>query len=65
MLVEDTLLMCAPYITTAHIEKSEKHRAKTFYSLVLHGKLRTSMQWITYLDTGGVLQPAELCTNTD
>ena len=64
MLVEDTLLMCAPYITTAHIEKSEKHRAKTFYSLVLRWKMRKAVWLITERDTGGVLYPIELCTKT-
>ena len=44
--------------------ESKEDRAKNFHSLVLLGKLRTAVRWIMERDTGGVLQPAELCTKT-
>ena len=64
ILVEETLGMCAQYLTAARREESEEHRAKTYHSLVLRGKLRTAVRWITERETGGVLQPAKLCTKT-
>ena len=64
MLVEDTLRTCAQYLTTARREDSEEHRDQNFHSLVLRGKLRTTVWWITERDTGGVLQPAERCAKT-
>ena len=41
-----------------------EHRAHTYCSLVLHGKLRTAVKWITERDTGRVLQPGDRCTKT-
>ena len=35
MLVEETLCMCAQYLTEAHRDESEEHRAKTYHSVVL------------------------------
>ena len=35
-----------------------------FHSLLLRGKLRTAVRWITERDTGGVLQTGERCTKT-
>ena len=58
------LRTCAQYLTAAHREESEEHRAQNFHSLVLQGKLRTAVRWITDRETGGVLQPAERYTNT-
>ena len=55
MLVEDTLHTCAEYLTVARIEDTADHRAQTFHSLVLRGKLRTVVRWITERETGGVL----------
>ena len=40
------------------------HRVKTHHSLVLRGKLRTAVWWITERETGGVLQPGYRCTKT-
>ena len=64
MLLEETLRTCTQYLTAEHTEESEEHRAKTFHSLVLRGKLRTAVQWITEQDMGGILQHTELCTST-
>ena len=47
MLVEDTLHTCAQYLTAARKEEYTDYRAKTFHSLVLRGKLRTVVRWIT------------------
>ena len=57
MLVEDTLQSCGGYITVARREDTAEHRAQTYHSLVLRGKLQTVVQWITKQETGGVLKP--------
>ena len=41
-----------------------EHRAQTYHSLVLCGKLRSAVRWITERETGGVLQPRERCKKT-
>ena len=64
MLVEDTLRTCAEYLTVAQKEEMAEHRAQTFHSLVLRGKLRTTVRWITEIETGRVLQPGDRCTKT-
>ena len=33
-------------------------------NIVLRGKLRTAVQWITERETGEVLQPGDRCTKT-
>ena len=43
------------HITATHREEYEEHMAQTFHSLVLRGKLRTAVRWITDRDKGGVL----------
>ena len=47
MLVEDTLCKCEQYLTAVRREESEDHRAQTFHSLVLRGKLCMSVRYIT------------------
>ena len=64
MLVEDTLRMCAEYLTVAQREETVEHRAQPYHSLVLRRKLRTAVRWITKRDTGKVLQPRDRCTKT-
>ena len=64
ILVEDTLQMCVEYRTVARREEMAEHRAQTYHSLVLRGKLQTEVQWITKRETGGVLQPGYRCTKT-
>ena len=64
MLVEDTLRACEEYLTVAQREETAEHQAQTYHSLVLRGKLRTAMRWITEWETGGVLQPGDRCTKT-
>ena len=64
MLVEDTLRSSTQYRTAVRREESAEHRAKTFHGLVLRGKLRTAVRWITERETGGVLQPEGSCTKT-
>ena len=53
MLVEGTLRTCTQYLTAARREESKEHRAQNFRSLVLRGKLRTEVWWITERKTGG------------
>ena len=64
MLVEDTLRACEEYLTVAQREETAEHQAQTYHSLVLRGKLRTAMRWITEWETGRVLQPGDRCTKT-
>ena len=64
MLVEDTLRSCKQYLTIIHREETVEHRAKTYHSLVLRGKLRTAVRWITEWEKGGVLLPEDNCTKT-
>ena len=51
MLVKDTLPTCAEYLTVARREDSAEHQAQTYHSLVLWGKLRTAVIWITERET--------------
>ena len=62
MLVEDTLRSSAQYLTSVQQEETVEHRTKTFHGLVLRGKLRTPVRWITESKRGGVLQPYNHCT---
>ena len=64
MLVEDTLRLCGEYLTVAWREETAKHRAQTYHSLVLRGKLQMAVRWITKRETGRVLQPGERYTKT-
>ena len=64
MLVEDTLRICVEYLTFAQREETAEHRAQTYNSQVLRGKLQTAVRWITERETGGVIQPGDRCTKT-
>ena len=48
----------------ARREETAEPRSQTYHSLVLRGKLRLAVRWITEQDTGGILQPGERCTKT-
>ena len=61
MLVGDTLRSCEDYLTAARREETAKHRAQTYHSLVLRGKLRSAIIWITERETGGFLQRFNIC----
>ena len=62
MLVEDTLRSSTQYLTAVRREETTEHQAKTFHGLVLRGKPRTAVRWITEREKGGVLQHEEQCT---
>ena len=64
MLEEDTLRYSTQYLTAVRREETAEHRSKTFHGLVLCGKLRTAVRWITEREKGGFLQPEEHCTKT-
>ena len=64
MLVEDMLLTCEEYLTVARREETVEHRAQTYHSLVIRGKLWTAVLWITERETGGVFQPGDRWTKT-
>ena len=55
MLVEDTLHTCAEYLTVARREETAEHRTQMYHSLVLRGKLRTAVRWITEREMGSIL----------
>ena len=52
------------YLTADCRDKSEDHREENYHSLVLRGKMRTVVRWITEQETGGELHPEELCIKT-
>ena len=64
MLVGNTLRSCEEYLAAARREETAEHRAQTYHSLVLHGKLRSAVRWITERETGGLFQPGERCEKT-
>ena len=64
MLVWDTLRSCEDYLTAARREETAEHRAHIYHSLVIRGKLRSAVRWITERETGGVLQPGGRCEKT-
>ena len=61
MLVEDTMQSCEEYLTVAQRGETAEHRAQTYQSLVLRGKLRTEVRWITETETARVIQPGDKC----
>ena len=64
MLVEDTLQACGEYLTVTRREETAEHRAHTYHSLVLRGKLRTAVRWITKREMGVVQHPGDQCMHT-
>ena len=64
MLVGDTLRSYEECLTVARREETAEHRAQTYHSLVLRGKLRSAVRWITERETGGVLHPRDRCKKT-
>ena len=64
MLVGDTLRSCEEYLTASWRKETVDHRSQTYHNLVLCGKLRLAVRWITERETGGVLQPGERCDKT-
>ena len=64
MLVGDTLRSCKEYLTATWREETADHRAQNYHGLMLRGKLRSEVRWITERETGGVLQTGERCTKT-
>ena len=57
VLIEDPMCTFSQYLTIICREESAEHGAQMYHSLVLRGKLRTAVQWISERETGGVLQP--------
>ena len=64
MLAEDTMRSCKEYLNVTQREETAENRSQTYHSLVIRGKLRTAVQWITERETGGVLHPGDRCTKT-
>ena len=64
ILVGDTLRSCEDYLIAARREEKAEHRAQTYHSLVLCGKLRSAVRWITERETVRMLHPGERCKKT-
>ena len=47
ILVQETLHTCKKYLSAAHREEFEEHKANTYHSLVLRGELQTEVRGIT------------------
>ena len=62
MLFSNTLRSCEEYLTAARRADTAEHWTQTYHSLVLCGKLRSAVRWITERETGGFLLPGERCT---
>ena len=63
-MVDETARTCYQYLFASCCDDSEEHQVRTFYSLVLRGKLRTVAHCIIEREKGGVLQPRDACTKT-
>ena len=57
ILAEDTARTSEQYLATNRGEDSLEHRAKIFHSLVIRGKIRSSVRWITNREKFGFFQP--------
>ena len=64
ILVRETLRSYEEYLTAARREETAEHRDQTYHSLVLLGKLRSAVRWITERETEGVLKPGDRCKKT-
>ena len=64
MLEEDTVRTHVQCLSTIRGEGSTEHQAKIFHILVLSGKLRLFIQWITDRDKGRVFHPGGICLKT-
>ena len=64
MHFEDTLKTREDYLTVVQREETAEHRSQTYHSLVLRGKLRNAVRWITEREMGGAIQPGYRCTKT-
>jgi hypothetical protein len=59
MLVQDTERTALAQLAKARGDSTPEQRAKTYARLVLQGKLRAAVRWITEREMGGILQPDE------
>ena len=57
-------LTCAHYLSTSRGGDYLDHRAKIYHRLMLQGKLRLAVRWITEGDKGGVFQTGDMCPKT-
>ena len=55
--VQDTARTCEQYLSASRRKESEEQREKAFTGLVLRGKLRTAVQWITKGERGAYTSP--------
>ena len=59
MFVGYTLRSCEEYLTADRREETAEHWAQTYHILLLRGKLRSAVRWITEQETGGDFQPVD------
>ena len=64
ILVEDMGHTYAQYLSTIRGGDSLEHRAYIYHSLVLRGKLRLAVRWITDREKGGVFQKGYIFPKT-
>ena len=55
---------CAQYLSTSRVEDTATHRAKIFNILVLQGKLRSAVRWITNRDNGRIFHLGDIYPKT-
>ena len=60
MLVQSTVRTAESYLSLARGQETQEQRAKRFNDLVLAGKLRSAVRYITEREAGGVLMPDEV-----
>jgi hypothetical protein len=64
MLVQDAERTALAQLARVRGTETPEQRAKTFARLVLQGKLRTAVRWVTDREKGGVLFPDDLDKKT-
>ncbi len=64
MLVQDTERTALAQLARVRGVETQEQRAKTFARLVLQGKLRSAVRWLTDREKGGVLLPDDVDEKT-
>ena len=63
-MVKDTVQTCKKYLAKACGEETEEKRAIIYTRLILCGKLRAAVHWITDRGQCGVYQTGDTCKKT-
>jgi hypothetical protein len=65
MLTQDTERTALAQLARVRGTQTPEQRAKTYARLVLQGKLRAAVRWLTEREKGGVLLPSDLDSKTN